>query len=191
MSETRKCSSCKRDLSVDLFSPSNHRCRECQRSINKVRNTERNYVSSRAQKLADAARLDFYNLPREERLKWRKIAKTLNDLGATFGDAERAEKRRKDGVVYVMTHPAMRGVKIGKAFDPNSRLQSYQTGCPDRAYTLAWVSPYVADASALEKQIHKLFKADRINGEWFDVSAPDVIADSRYLVRKAKEAVNG
>lgn len=185
MNETRKCSSCKLDLSVEMFSPSNHRCRRCQQDINSMRNAERNHISSRAQKLADTSKSDFYSLPREQRLEWRKIAKTLNDLGATYGDAERAEKRRKDGVVYVMTHPAMRGVKIGKAFDPDSRLQSYQTGCPDRAYKMAWVSPYVDDASTLEKEIHSLLHRYRMNGEWFDLSVSDVNFFSDHLVRRA------
>ena len=43
------------------------------------------------------------------------------------------------------------------------------TGCPERAYYLAAVSPYYEDCVSHEKAIHEQFGAVRLQGEWFDV----------------------
>ena len=91
----------------------------------------------------------------------------LHELGADFVTASKAEKRERRGFVYIMSHPAFDGyVKVGRAFDPESRLSNMQTGCPHRAYRLEhyW---YFDDAHRAEEEIHELLDKYRWNGEWF------------------------
>ena len=183
----KDCSMCLKTLSADLFSPKNHRCRPCQRQVNDLRNPERNYISQRAYNLAGYNGLNFYALPRDQRLKWREIARTLIDIGSTYGTAEQAQKRRRDGVIYVVSHPQMTGIKIGRAFDARSRLSNYNTGCPNREYRLEYVSPYVADVVDLEARVHGWADDYRLKGEWFSLpteTARIVITD---LINSNKE----
>ena len=187
MNTIRKCSMCTETKQLDLFSPSNHRCKPCQKIVNTRRNPERNYISARAYQLAGHDGLNFYELPRKERLRWRRIAKDLIDAGSTYGTALAARETRKDGVVYVITHPRLEGVKIGRAFDPISRLKNYQTGCPNREYQLSYISPYVEDCGELERRAHSYLNAFRLSGEWFDCSPQAAAASVRILADSIKE----
>ena len=183
----KSCSKCHTKQPSANFSRSNHRCRPCQREINEARNPARNYLSSRAYSLAGFTHSSFYSLGRAERIRWRSIARTLVDIGSSWGTAESAEKRRRDGVVYVVSHPALRGVKIGRAFDSKGRLAHYQTGCPDRAYQLDYSSPYVSDVAALEREIHTWLAPHRLSGEWYDITADvarDVVAACAQLIKQ-------
>ena len=94
----------------------------------------------------------------------------LRALGATIGGAEAAEKTRRDGFLYIIAHPNLEGIKIGRAFDPESRLRGYQTGCPNRQYHLVHVSHYLEDCFVAERTVHEALDHYRLSGEWF--SAP-------------------
>jgi hypothetical protein len=69
--------------------------------------------------------------------------------------------------VYVIGHSCLQGVKIGRAFDPESRLKNYQTGCPNREYVLHYISDYSDDCVDLEKRVHQYLDPVRLQGEWF------------------------
>jgi Meiotically up-regulated gene 113 len=56
-------------------------------------------------------------------------------------------------------------IKIGSAFDPQERVRTLQTGCPDEI-ELLWVIPSY-HAVDDEHIFHKQFDNDRVNGEWF------------------------
>lgn len=114
---------------------------------------------------------EFYSLPKCERLEARAKATTLAELGADFKTAEAAEATRIDGCVYVISHPRLEGVKVGRAFSPESRLRGYQTGCPRREYRLHYAA-YFEDCHAAESKIHLRLSSHQLEGEWFDVS-PD------------------
>ncbi|NNF55154.1 MAG: GIY-YIG nuclease family protein [Acidimicrobiales bacterium] len=62
-------------------------------------------------------------------------------------------------------------VKIGISHDPVERLASLQTGHPESLVLLSKVSYRTsADARAAETNLHTVFAAQRMNGEWFDLS---------------------
>ncbi len=128
-----------------------------------------NGVSKLAYQIAGNERA-FYALDKPDRTRIRETAKELYDLGADFATAERAERTDKRGFVYAITNPAWPGlVKIGRAFNPESRLNGYQTGSPYRDYRLDY-AVYFEDSHATERDIHIWLDAFRVTGEWFRVS---------------------
>jgi hypothetical protein len=59
-------------------------------------------------------------------------------------------------------------IKIGHAYNVESRLSNLQMGCPFRLTLLARC--VVTDAIAIEQHLHRLFWHQRIRGEWFAAS---------------------
>lgn len=55
--------------------------------------------------------------------------------------------------------------KIGKSYNPQTRLQSIQTGSPFRVKL--WRTYEVSNDNKIEQDIHKLLAPARKNGEWF------------------------
>ena len=112
---------------------------------------------------------DWLKLTKEERAVYLESARSLMVLGADYGVAHAAEVAgvEKRGFVYVIRHPAWPAhVKVGRAFDPESRLRQYQTGCPERGYLLHFAA-YFPDVVYAEKLIHDTLADYRANGEWF------------------------
>lgn len=141
------------------------------------RNPKLNTVSRMAYRMAGGTTA-FYEMDKEVRLAIRAQARELYEIGLTFSSAEEAEEVRSDGFLYIIAHPRLPGMKIGRAFNPESRLRSYQTGCPERAYELLHVSPYFEDCVTLEKMVHAALSLHRLEGEWFNVGeqfARDII----------------
>lgn len=66
-------------------------------------------------------------------------------------------------------------MKIGRAFDADSRHNGYQTGSPYRDYELAFVGDYFEDCVAQEKRVHAMLAEHRLQGEWFAVSLEQAI----------------
>ena len=144
------------------------------RAVSEKHNPTVNAISRLAYGIAGSAR-KYYALSKDARHEIRKTAKSMFSLGVDFSSAERAEKVDKRGFVYVITHPAWSMyVKVGRAFNPRSRLAGYQTGCPYRGYELAY-AVYFEDCHFAEKEIHARLDAARGEGEWFRVS-PEVAA---------------
>jgi hypothetical protein len=56
-------------------------------------------------------------------------------------------------------------IKIGHAYNVESRLSNLQMGCPFRLTLLARC--VVTDAPAIEQHLHWLFGPHRVRGEWF------------------------
>lgn len=174
---TKYCKRCDRDLPRSEFSrsPARHdglhsRCRDCQQQWNDER--------AIAQKLAggqEALRL----LDPDEREVFVRRARELYEAGQTIGGAEDYMERRKDGFVYVIAHPRLSGIKIGRACNPRARLRNYQTGCPRRQYVLRYAE-YFEDAHLAEAQVHLRLSSYRLEGEWFAVNA-----------HEAQEAIKG
>lgn len=84
----------------------------------------------------------------------------------------------------MISHPRLRGVKVGRACNPQARLRSYQTGCPLREYRL-WYADYFEDCYTAEQAIHARLNDHQLEGEWFDI-APDealeaIEAETRIL----------
>lgn len=142
--------------------------KDCPQRV-KLRNVRQNGVSKLAYGIAGSSK-SFYSLSPGERRYIRETAKTLYDLGVDIGTAERAEATERRGFVYVIMHPAFPGyVKIGRAFDPVSRLVGYQTGCPHRGYTL-YSQVYFEDCHFAEIEIHARLAYCREQGEWFNIT---------------------
>lgn len=150
----------------------------------KIRNVRQNGVSKLAYEIA-GSKLRFYLLSDVEREYIRETAKTLFELGVDIGTAATGEKGERRGFVYVIEHPAFPGyVKVGRAFNPESRLQGYQTGCPHRGYTL-YASVYFEDCHFAEREIHARLEAEHRNGalgEWFKVT-PFI---ARHMINKLR-----
>jgi hypothetical protein len=107
-------------------------------------------------------------LDAEDRADLNEQARFMYDLGVDTVLAERAEKTITAGFVYLISHPRMNGLKIGRAFDPEARLAGYQTGCPYRQYKLEY-AVYFKDCMQTERDIHTLLSDRRLKGEWFAV----------------------
>lgn len=62
-------------------------------------------------------------------------------------------------------------VKIGISHEPGERLAQLQTGHPESLALLHSVSYRTsAEARAAETNLHTVFGAQRMNGEWFDLT---------------------
>ena len=150
------------------------RCKSCSK--------ERDDRRRRAQLLAGIPRTDYRKLPKYERDRWEALADEMAEAGSTYQGAVQARETRRDGIVYVITHPRLPGVKIGKAFDADSRLKGYQTGCPERAYTLAYVSEYLDDCGAVESAVHLYCAEYRLQGEWFSMAPGQAAEAIRHVI---------
>lgn len=179
----KRCTKCSKLKMDDQFHMSNGKrradCKDCYKSNNRRKNPRSNAISRISYMIAGGSRA-FYALGGPERAAIRTQATSLHEAGHDFVTAVQARKTRVDGFVYVITHARLDGVKIGRAFDADSRLKSYQTGCPRREYKLAYVSPYSEDCVALEKAVHALLDDHRLEGEWFNLTP-----------QEAAEAVTG
>ena len=110
-------------------------------------------------------------LDTSERIRLREIATAMYESGLEFEVAKQKQEVDKRGFVYVITHPAFPGyVKIGRAFDPASRLRGYQTGCPTRSYKLNH-AVYFHDCYHAEKEMHLRLSSLNETGEWFRLTA--------------------
>lgn len=65
-------------------------------------------------------------------------------------------------------------MKLGRAFDPESRLNGYQTGCPTREYELRH-AVYFTDCHEAEEAVHARLAHLRMEGEWFYISIAEAI----------------
>lgn len=133
-------------------------------------NPRGNAISKLAYQIAGSTK-KFYALDKEMRKEVRENATLMYELGAEFGIAERAERTELRGFVYVINHPLLEGVKVGRAYNPESRLRGYQTGCPRREYRLRFAT-YFENCHAAEARIHARLNAHQLAGEWFSIQ-PD------------------
>ena len=72
--------------------------------------------------------------------------------------------------VYIIecNSPCYKPVKIGIAKNPESRIETLQTGCPFDLRLITKIErPSRKAAHDLESFIHDKFKKYRMNGEWF------------------------
>jgi len=77
----------------------------------------------------------------------------------------------KSGYVYIISNPAHSGwLKIGVTEDIKSRLHTYQTSDPKRAYKIEYYI-FHPDAFSAEKKIKEMmhYFATRQRNEWFEV----------------------
>ena len=138
---------------------------------NKEAQQRRNDIRRLALAIVDATHATFWrDYDKAERATIRATATQMYDLGVDYVSAERSEKVDRRGFVYVISHPAFPGyVKIGRAFNPESRLRGYQTGCPERRYRL-YAAVYFEDCYFGEKEVHARLNEERACGEWFAIS---------------------
>jgi hypothetical protein len=114
-------------------------------------------------------RRQYYELPTEERESMTRVARDMYDNGIDYATAVQHQATDRRGFVYIISHPRFMGyLKIGRAFNPESRLAGYQTGCPERAYRLDY-AVYFEDCYAVERDIHAMLGNWREQGEWFAV----------------------
>lgn len=70
------------------------------------------------------------------------------------------------GIVYVISNPSFPGCyKVGMTKNLDSRLKSYQTYDPNRAYKVEHYR-FVKNAKAIEKTILEKFQFSLLKGEW-------------------------
>lgn len=78
-------------------------------------------------------------------------------------------------------------VKIGYSKNPWKRYRQLCTGCPN---PLALVFTfYCHDAPSLERKLHESFSQYRANGEWFNVTAKQVMQEICRIGFSHPEAV--
>ena len=100
-----------------------------------------------------------------------------------------------DTNIYFLRDPDG-AIKIGKAVDVKKRIQSLQGGNPRQLTTLLVVQA----PRRLEFELHRRFKASRLQGEWF-ASSPElldciaslrdgVVSEPELLPQLSLEAIN-
>jgi hypothetical protein len=84
--------------------------------------------------------------------------------------------------VYFIGSTELGAVKIGAAKNPHKRLESLQTSSP---YELTLYLVIQNANEIKEKQLHELFKEDRLKGEWFKLSDNMIyyLSNSAVLLR--------
>jgi len=110
-----------------------------------------------------------------------ETARSMLEKGKTAETAKKSTDPR--GSVYVVSNPAFTGyVKIGYAFDPESRLGDYQTGDPHRAYVLEHSEFFLDKREAEAELLDRLAgqKGDA-QGEWRKVSVAEAVQHLRWL----------
>lgn len=73
--------------------------------------------------------------------------------------------------LYVIRNETSGQIKIGRSVDPDHRLRTLQTGCPDRLR----IEALVAAAGDTERLLHQDLAAFRQRGEWFAPAAWEVL----------------
>jgi hypothetical protein len=73
--------------------------------------------------------------------------------------------------VYFIEEEGTGLIKIGHSNDTMARLASLQTGNPRKLTLLREIEGKGED---LERELHERYKANRLNGEWFNISRNDV-----------------
>ena len=131
----------------------------------------RNAARLLGMRIAGTARqVDWLELSVDQRKGYLHLARQMLDLGADFATAERNEKTDRRGFVYVITNPAWPDhCKVGRAFNPESRLKGYQTGSPHRDYEIVH-EVYFHDCYTAEGEIHARigqYIGTHAEGEWF------------------------
>ena len=169
-SPQRPCSKCGVYHQEHEYTKGEKWCRSCRKEVNDRNNARNNHVRRWARLLSGLTTKDLYDLPKPERAKWLNLARDIVAAGADYAVAASQEAKRTDGVIYVIDHPRLKGVKIGRAFDADSRLNNYQTGCPHREYRLFYVSSYVEDVAGAEQYVHAQLADERLRGEWFELT---------------------
>ena len=86
--------------------------------------------------------------------------------------------------VYAIGAAGHRAVKIGWAANPAKRLRDLQCGCPI-PLTALWAFP-ADDAQGVERFLHRRFRHQRMQGEWFDLGP-----DGALIARQAFAQITG
>lgn len=129
-------------------------------------NPRRHAIERMAERIAGSRRA-YRALSKDERSAVREVATQMYENGQEFSVAQRAEKKDVRGFVYVIFNPAWEDYcKIGRAFDPESRLRGYQTSSPFRDYQL-YGARYFDNAAQAESEMHMRLAEHREEGEWF------------------------
>ena len=90
---------------------------------------------------------------------------------------KRTDVNGDDGItkkyVYIVSHPNYKYYKVGVSKNSKGRLSGYQTGDPNREYTLEYqfLTPHFRE---IEKHIHKKFKN---RSEWVQASTEEIIKE--------------
>lgn len=84
-------------------------------------------------------------------------------------------------------------IKIGVSRNPVKRLEQLISTQGPFVYELIEIIPYVSRQAAeySEKQYHKIFAKNRVNGEWFILMARDLMHLGTMLSRDWDEFRNG
>ena len=115
----------------------------------------------------------FYQKSEMEMENALHVAESMMSNGRSEVTAKQTSEKR--GFVYVITNPAYQGyVKVGKALDVLSRLNSYQTYSPMRDYKLEDYK-FFSDRKKAEDLLKELLCDEQgdASGEWFKVSVEE------------------
>jgi len=107
------------------------------------------------------------------------LVQHLYNFGPIDRSTKNSEVTESTGFVYVLRETITKNISvIGRAKDIDSRLNWYGKTLP---YDLELVGLiHSEDYVQLEKQLHKMFEAKHVRGEWFNLSEAD-LAELAFL----------
>ncbi len=98
------------------------------------------------------------------RLKRRERRKKGD--GKPYRRKRTRNRSRFDQLVYFIQESASGSIKIGISVDPKSRMYTLRTGSASPLILLGTINGGID----MEIRLHKRFKENRVNGEWFSAS---------------------
>lgn len=87
-----------------------------------------------------------------------------------------AKEKKEKSCVYIIESSGL--IKIGYSSDFKKRIKSYKTH--NNNLNILCVHE-TKDAFKIEEKLHKKYKGNRVNGEWFDLSIYDLYDILNYL----------
>lgn len=119
--------------------------------------------------------IDVYHAaPTMREMAWANLTATSQFVRVT----------RETEVVYVVQPESLQRVKIGSAKNVGKRIVDLQIGCPLRLRLVA----QMVCIKSMEFMIHQAFEAERLHGEWFELS-PRLIDFIGHMRTGNKQAI--
>lgn len=78
--------------------------------------------------------------------------------------------------IYIQFNKRNNFCKIGLSKSPKNREKTLQSQEPEIEMIACWIAPKI-----IEKELHRLFESKKVRGEWFNLTAHDLVEIDKYM----------